>query len=494
LSHRPEMGKLGQSVKKLLLQTIMAAFLAAPLAVPMMEYTRLSTRSALLPEDMLTFSLPPIRLLGYVFPDFGGYHELMVYVGAGVLVLGLVAVLSRRLPAQGRFWFWVAIVTLVLAVGSYIPGMSTLVQLPGLDLLRVPTRSLFLQGMALAILAANGIEILFDQPGEIDKRRVLFGLAILCTLTIVMSIGVGVLSGEWAWNFIWGAIAILAVSIGVGARFWERLQPQIWFVALCVLAVIDLGLIDSSVLSFHPAESVLAEQQEVAKHLGESSGMFRVYSPSYSLPQHIAATHNLELSDGVDPMQLEAFASFMEQTSGVPRSGYSVTMPPFETGDPANDNSAYLPDPALLGLLNVRYVVSAFDLNVDGLALTERVGITRIYENLQALPRAWRQPPTSDLGEDIVPVEIANWNPNHIDILAEGPGLIVLSEIYYPGWRIHVDGRLTEAGPVAGILRGVELADGAHSIQFEFRPVSVYLGLGLCLFGFVWLGFTRSRK
>jgi hypothetical protein len=372
--------------------------------------------------------------------------------------------------------------------------MSALVQLPGLDLLRVPTRSLFLQGMALAILAAYGVEILLSQANPIDRHRVLFGLAVLCAFTLVMSIGIGVLSSEWAMNFIWGASAILAVSLWAGLRLREWIPPQIWFVTLCCLVVVDLGFTDASVLSFHPAESVLAEQQEVAGFLADTTGSFRVYSPSYSLPQQVAATHNLQLADGVDPMQLAGYAVFMEQASGVPREGYSVTLPPFRSGDPATDNSAYLPDPALLGLLDVRYLVSAFDLDVDGLVLKEQIRETRIYENSKALPRAWLQPAGNDPGMGAIPVEISDWQPNRVDLISQGPGLLVLSELQYPGWQVLVDGKTAAIESVAGILRGVVLAEGVHSITFLFCPVSVYVGCVLCFLGIVWLWFERSCR
>ncbi len=41
----------------------------------------------------------------------------------------------------------------------------------------------------------------------------------------------------------------------------------------------------------------------------------------------------------------------MEDATGVPSSGYSVTLPDFATGEPATDNIAYTPDADQLGLL-----------------------------------------------------------------------------------------------------------------------------------------------
>ena len=67
------------------------------------------------------------------------------------------------------------------------------------------------------------------------------------------------------------------------------------------------------------------------------------------------------------------------------------------------------------------------------------------------------------------------------------PGLLVLSEIDYPGWQVWVDGvRRTLTSP-AELLRGVELPSGEHQVVFTFRPASLYLGLSLSLAGFIFL-------
>jgi len=85
----------------LVMQSGLAALIAAPLALPLVEYTLLSTRGGMSTADILTYSLPPARLLGLVFPDFGGFHEWTLYPGVVVLCLSL-AVISERGARQGR--------------------------------------------------------------------------------------------------------------------------------------------------------------------------------------------------------------------------------------------------------------------------------------------------------------------------------------------------------------------------------------------------------
>jgi hypothetical protein len=221
--------------------------------------------------------------------------------------------------------------------------------------------------------------------------------------------------------------------------------------------------------------------------LDAQPGIFRVYSPSYSLPQHTAALAGLELADGVDPLQLGEYTAYMASASGVPQAGYSVTLPPMKTGDPSTANRSYFPDPALLGLLNVRFVAAEYDLAVQGLTLLGRYGNTRLYENALVLPRAWIQPVTAGLGKAAQAVDVLLYSPNRIELSIPASGSaqqrLVLSELAYPGWRAWVDGEEVEIQVQAGLLRSLLLPPGPHQVTFAFRPTSLYWGLALCAAG-----------
>jgi hypothetical protein len=64
-----------------------------------------------------------------------------------------------------------------------------------------------------------------------------------------------------------------------------------------------------------------------------------------------------------------------------------------------------------------------------------------------------------------------------VEVKTNSPGLFVLSEQYYPGWRAYVDGKETRIYPVDGILRGIFLDKGKHTLRFEYRPLSFLIGL-----------------
>jgi hypothetical protein len=263
---------------------------------------------------------------------------------------------------------------------------------------------------------------------------------------------------------------------------------------LSLVLAVDLAAVGLTAYTPRSKELVLAEGQAAASFLAGQQGEFRVYSPSYSLPQQTAARYGLEMASGVDPLHLTAYAAYIDLASGVPRRGYGVTLPPFDEGLPAGANRDFLPDPASLGLLNVRWVAAEYDLPVNGLVERERFGETRIYENLAALPRAWLQPVDAALGEGARPVKIESTSPDALRLNLEGVGLgemLVLSEVSYPGWKVRLDGQPAGLKLVGGLLRGVLVGPGIKTVEFNFRPASLYAGLilwlaGLCLGWVAW--------
>jgi uncharacterized membrane protein YfhO len=53
-----------------------------------------------------------------------------------------------------------------------------------------------------------------------------------------------------------------------------------------------------------------------------------------------------------------------------------------------------------------------------------------------------------------------------------GRARLVLADTFFPGWRVTVDGEDAEIARVDGLLRGVELPPGAHTVEFAYAPLS----------------------
>jgi uncharacterized membrane protein YfhO len=61
------------------------------------------------------------------------------------------------------------------------------------------------------------------------------------------------------------------------------------------------------------------------------------------------------------------------------------------------------------------------------------------------------------------------------------PCFLVLSDVYYPGWKATIDGNPTHIFQTNYVLRGVMVPAGGHIVHFEFRPKSFYWGAGISI-------------
>ncbi|MCA9815129.1 MAG: YfhO family protein [Cyanobacteria bacterium HKST-UBA01] len=101
--------------------------------------------------------------------------------------------------------------------------------------------------------------------------------------------------------------------------------------------------------------------------------------------------------------------------------------------------------------------------------------------------------------QKIVPQKVSRPNANQIEMLADlnKPSLLVLTDIFYPGWKARIDNREVAIMHVNFLFRGITVPAGEHRIQFEYSPGSFKLGVG-CFFFYILavltLGFCRIRQ
>ncbi len=491
IAHRYDQ-EIRTHLRVLLTNGISSLIVTGPVLVPFIEFIRFSTRATLSNEENLVHSLTPAGLLGILLPDPQGYHEWCTYLGGAVFILSASTAISCLHDRRRSFWSMVLVSSLLLALGEYFPLNKFIVELPVFNLLRVPARALFITGMSSSALAAYGFDTLL-YAGHFRSyhplRTFVFGVSVF---SLLLMIGILFSSGSLGWKTTWGLASVIAGGLWVNFRLYSRFNERVWVIGMLLFVILDLGIFSRMSYIPHAPEDVFRKTEELGKYLANKTSLFRTYSPSYSLPQQTAARFSLQMSDGIDPMQLSAYVDYMATASGVPRSVYGVTVPEFAGGEPTSDNRKYKPDAELLGRLNVAYIISEFDIESRDLLLEQCFGDTRIYKNLKSRPRAWIQPNLEDSSLEWREVESVDWRPNQIEIFAKGPGFLILSEITYPGWIVSVDGKRQPILSPDGILRGVYLDPGEHRVRFAYLPISLYSGISLSMIGI--LGLMGIRR
>jgi hypothetical protein len=86
----------------------------------------------------------------------------------------------------------------------------------------------------------------------------------------------------------------------------------------------------------------------------------------------------------------------------------------------------------------------------------------------------------NDLAHGVASIQFGAYGPDvvRIDVVADIPGFVVLTDAFYPGWTVDVDGAAAAAPLRADcFFRAVPVPAGAHSIVFRYAPASFRAGV-----------------
>jgi hypothetical protein len=183
----------------------------------------------------------------------------------------------------------------------------------------------------------------------------------------------------------------------------------------------------------------------------------------------------------------------------------------------------------LLGILNVRYVTSAQPLPLRLLGYFPDYPAW-LYEIESAVPRTYIarkvvvekdptkvlerlstsefRPLTEVILDRPVPVkEVENFHGEAkisryanqsvvIEASLNNPGILVLTDSFYPGWEAYVDGEKMEVLRANYFFRGVLVPAGKHRVEFSYAPYSFKAGavVSLLTLGFLCVLVPARRK
>jgi hypothetical protein len=356
--------------------------------------------------------------------------------------------------------------------------------LPGLEKARAPIMAMAIADVALAALAALGIDALLarDIPGLRHLRN---GLALSAAFLFLLALyPPAVLRDIPHGTGRAGMIAIVAVLLSLLFRSWDikRVRP-----ALLLCGMLALGLIE----------------------IGNNTGFDYVHvedKASLARPRLYQTTSEL--------------AGFLKTRIGSDRVSYAYEDLVFNFGDWYSIPSlaGFLPSapeamwrlgpwsPRILDLYGVRYWIGGqkpADAGPEVFADSEG---WRVWQRPTALPRAWlthqvkvaHSPdeairftldPATDLRGTVVldrKVETeACGEPGavvftavdeqqlRLDASPACASVLVLSDNWYPGWQATLDGRPIEVLRADAAIQAVAIPAGPHRIEMRYRPASL---------------------
>lgn len=478
------------------------------------------------------------------------YNERTFYAGAVGLLLALVGVGGAgRWRRKGPF---VVLAVLGLAIPLHFPGLYQLAtHLPVLD--QVQSQRLhFVWAMALAVLAAFGLQAVLERPTA-DRWRIAVGTGALA-LGVAAFVGVGAGGSAVAHtltHFVTGrdfdsaavvkltsVVWFLLFAVGVLAALWAaRRWPErrTWIAAgIVLLAAADMLHFAIGYQPMAPASKSVPPRTDAIVYLQRHRAEGRIVGIGEALRNDWGLTYGLRDIRGYDPPQPSTrFFRLWQRAEPEQIDWVSYAL---EAPTPVAFR--------LASVLGARYVIAAPGTTLEGGFGMSPRGVhpvydgidARVYENDRAAPRALvaarvravegeagarravlegefdprrdavveRGPDGTDaVGAAVLAdgagragaasggaVAVDDASPSDVRIHArlDRPGLVVLNDSWAPGWSVRVDGRAARPVRVDDVMRGVAVGAGAHEVEWTYRVPGLRAGALLSLLAVVCCG------
>ncbi len=481
--------------------------------LPLFQLINLSARDIdqLNWQNIQGWFIPWQHLIQFVVPDFFGnpttlnywgtwnYGELIGYVGIIPLIMALYALFFRRDRAV-FFFGTIFFLSLIFALPTYFAQLPYIYHIPFLSTAQ-PTRLLFLTDFSLSILAAFGMDwyIRHDKKLHIIYP-VLFIGAIFIGLWLFVMHGSGetilVAKRNLYFPTLLFALTFVVVVINILVK-----QKRIFFLLIGILLLMSLVDLFRFAQKFTPFTSsdYLFPHTAILSFLQHDTSQFRIMATDPRImPPNFSVAYHLQSVDGYDPLYLRRYGELIAASE----RGRPDIHPPFGFNriiTPENSNSR------IIDLLGVKYILSFSDLPNKQFTRVEGEGLTNLYQNNNAFPRAFftanvrpvnsKQEAIGALLDNLVDLHktaiVENWDgdsnlftqgnvvitqysDNRIIMHSEnnGQGFLVLTDSYYPTWSATV---CTENGSNCQEkkmyltdynFRGIVVPAGNHRIEF----------------------------
>lgn len=178
----------------------------------------------------------------------------------------------------------------------------------------------------------------------------------------------------------------------------------------------------------------------------------------------------------------------------------------------------------LFRALNIRYVIAFRPLDISGMRLIDRFPqhFSWLYEVQGTVPRVYIAGKTIYEPSDFKTLRLLaspDFDPHNEVLVSDGdirqtdakvrgearitrssssrmviaatlsaPGMLVLTDSFYPGWKVYVNDKEERIVRANYFFRGVTLSAGNHTVEFKYEPFWFSVGLAVSLLTMLFLG------
>ncbi|HWP48322.1 MAG TPA: hypothetical protein VNM22_14250 [Candidatus Limnocylindrales bacterium] len=452
-------------------------------------------------------------------PYLSSTYAYQSYAGLVTLTLALYALISRKIN-----WSLGAVLVLGCGLAFGLAPFSILSYI-------VPLRytlaqyGLILVAFPLALFGGMGLDALLSQERKARGRlQKLIGVVGFIAINFFAGFSrqVNWINSPWSdWKRLLytGVILISIYLIYLAYLRFDSVKPKFLAKGLILLAILDL-FYNGYWVNFPQPEFHFPETTPI-RVLKEDRGIYRILSMNGVNRLNSGLVHQLSDIQVINPILVYRYYEFLKTAEDSAGQPYSL-IPDFY-------------DSRFWDLLNMKYILRD---SGKPLPATEKFRLIYqdphmlIYENLKAFPRVFPvhqviitenpdqslqrlKDPALDLRHTAIlelstesrlrkeidslsslsltskevekiesTAEITLYSPHRVIIEAnmKVPGILILGDTWYPGWKVRIDNRPDTLLPTDYLFRGVYLKEGPHTVEFIYDPLSYKLGLYVSLF------------
>jgi hypothetical protein len=515
--------------------------------LPGLEYMRLSVRAAGW-YDKMSGGFPVYDVVQFLFPGSVSLYSPL-YVGILPLLLALWAALSgggdNSQRRETTFWGVLALAALLLSFGGetflYTPFYLVV---PGFSVFRDQERAAFLVSFGLAMLAGYGFrrQLAYVQArvqavgtqaktsaplhSPISGFQSIVGWLLTGAIGLTMLFFYGLNNAGWQddspynlmlnrslWlvlllALIWGVIQVIKDRVKPSpSHVWHSALPTFLAAAYFFILALDLFTINWKT-NIYPAlpeaQTAVPPLVQAIREDASTDAPFRVYN-EYRIYENYGLPYALEDAWGASPLRPARYDEMhrslrMERVWQLLNVKYVITWrkelyAPSEIiyREAAGDEVTYVH--RLSQVAPRAWLVYQVQEADDTLALAQLDASDFDPSRVALVPGgtwlALQAPPAGEQGR----VEILQRTPTSLTLNVDSPadGLLVLSEVYFPGWRAVLDGQNTPILRTDVVLRGVPVAAGQHRLELTYRPRTFIWGAVISALTLALVGLLGAR-
>ena len=471
-----------------------------------------------------------------------------VYVGAFVMMLFVLSLFIVKGPMKWAL-LAVTVLSILLSWGKYFMPLTNVFidYVPMYAKFRTVSSILVIAEFTIPLLAMMGLKAIVDDPTLLGRKMrwvyVSFGLTGgLCLLFALMptaffdfnsvadrmqlsqyvsqeylgpmldniaKVRAAVFTAD-CWRSFWviviGLVILLVYKFG-------KLKTPVMAGALLVLCLVDLWTVNKRYLNDSMFVDKTMREQPISKSAAEEQILqdqsldFRVFNLASDTFNENETSFYFKSVGGYHPAKLRRYQEMIDAYiapekntlfKAVVEAQGDITKVKGDSLFPVlnmlntkyfifplqNNQTLPMQNPYAMGnawmVDKVTYVATANE-EIDGVGKVdlrhEAVADKRFEETLGA----------STTQDSTSAVILLSYEPNRLkyEVNSEKGGVVVFSEIYYPGWTATVDGKEVELGRVNYILRALRVEGGNHQVELAFFPRSITITetIAYCSYG-----------